>query len=156
MPRKALLTNYFDTLQPPSPRPKQSPSPRPKDVIDLTDSPRKDVTDLTDDDGGGGWTTVMSSSSRQRGLQLQDELDAAKRKVLLLQDALMARELQDAENKEVAKRWPSLHPKDEEEPPKTVGVEHSRGFSVSFSPKGTMGPGISQRGECAVPALLPF
>ena len=73
----------------------------------------------------------------------------------MLEDAVLAQEIQAAEDREMAERWPSLPPK-ADEPPKTVVVEHSHGFTATFSPKGTLGPGISQRGECFLPALLPF
>jgi hypothetical protein len=47
-------------------------------------------------------------------------------------------------------------PKSADEPQKTVVVEHSHGFTATFSTKGTLGPGVEQRGECFLPALLPF
>jgi hypothetical protein len=64
----------------------------------------------------------------------------------MLEDALLAQEIQAAEDREVAKRWPSLSPK-AEEPQKTVVVEPSRGFTATFCTAGTMAPGISQRGD---------
>jgi hypothetical protein len=109
------------------------------------------------EDDGHGWTEVVSSRTARGRVPrpLQDELDAAKIHVQMLQDEVLAQELQDAEDREMAERWPDLPPK-AKEPQKTVVVERRYGFTATFSTAGTLGPGVSQRGECFLPALLPF
>jgi hypothetical protein len=47
----------------------------------------------------------------------------------MLEDALLAQEIQAAEDREMTARWPSLPPK-AEEPRKTVVVERRYGFTA--------------------------